>query len=914
MAINDGSANAPVGSPQLPNLLSGEAVRPSWQVAGVDYAVGNPSNVTMKDPSTISMSGVSVDAAHHMITVTGNNVTLDGYDFSLGGGWGVSTQAANTSILNSKFVVGSNGNAPIHGTATASNLQVGYTSIEGKGVDLGIGLIEMKGSGLTVHYSAVMNSGGDLIQAHGSGIIDLQHNLIEQGGIASGAHGDFLETIGGPFSATILYNTTVQHSGGLGGTQGLMLEPDFHEFPGVITSAEYAHNTFVATGGNQNYFLGVTVADIVNTVTVHDNYFDATGTFGFVPGGIRSGPDDGSNKTIFTNNVNMKNGSVIQDSNAPPPPPVVPPPATPPTAAPKIASFSPDTGAVGDGITDHNVLTLTGTASANSTVKIFDGSAQIGSTTTNASGSWDYITSVLTDAKHMLTAKATDASGQTSAASSVLAVTVDTHAPAAPALVSGSVVNTNHVLLSGTAEANSTITAFDGTTAVGTATASSNGAWSLTTGALATGSQVLTATATDAAGNISAHSQALDPVIGSPPPSGPPAGSPPPSPQPPSAPKIVSFSQDSGVVGDHITNDNTLTLSGTAAANSTVAVFDGTTKLGTATANGSGAWNYTTAALSDGKHSLMAQDTDSSGHTSSASSPLAVTIDTHAPAAPTMAVFSQGRTAVAGATTADDFLLKGTTEANSTVHVFDGAQQVGTVTTNGSGHWSFDTGHLADGSHSFTSTATDVAGNASAASAAKGVTVDAPAPASTVGITHLHENARHIVTIKGTADASHEIKIYDGTNVVATEQAGANGVWSFKSSSAVSNTVHTFTAREFDSTGHVVASSGSAIVGSTGGDTLRSTTGNDVLAGHGQSDTFVFASNFGKDVINDFRASGPRHDVVQFSKSVFDNFADVLAHATQSGHNVVIADTAGDSLTLKNVKLGALDKHDFHFA
>ena len=35
----------------------------------------------------------------------------------------------------------------------------------------------------------------------------------------------------------------------------------------------------------------------------------------------------------------------------------------------------------------------------------------------------------------------------------------------------------------------------------------------------------------------------------------------------PSAPTIASFSTDSGTVGDHITNDNTLTLTGTAEAN-----------------------------------------------------------------------------------------------------------------------------------------------------------------------------------------------------------------------------------------------------------------------------------------------------------------------------------------------------------
>ena len=63
------------------------------------------------------------------------------------------------------------------------------------------------------------------------------------------------------------------------------------------------------------------------------------------------------------------------------------------------------------------------------------------------------------------------------------------------------------------------------------------------------------------------------------------------------APTITSFSTDSGTVGDHITNDNTLTLTGSAAANSTVNVYDGTTLLGTTTADGSGNWTCTTGAL-----------------------------------------------------------------------------------------------------------------------------------------------------------------------------------------------------------------------------------------------------------------------------------------------------------------------------
>ena len=50
----------------------------------------------------------------------------------------------------------------------------------------------------------------------------------------------------------------------------------------------------------------------------------------------------------------------------------------------------------------------------------------------------------------------------------------------------------------------------------------------------------------------------------------------------PAAPSIASFSTDSGTVGDHITNDATLTLTGTAEANATVKVYDGTTLLGSA--------------------------------------------------------------------------------------------------------------------------------------------------------------------------------------------------------------------------------------------------------------------------------------------------------------------------------------------
>src|ERR1019366_2786559 len=106
------------------------------------------------------------------------------------------------------------------------------------------------------------------------------------------------------------------------------------------------------------------------------------------------------------------------------------------------------------------------------------------------------------------------------------------------------------------------------------------------------------------------------------------------------SPTVASFSPDSNVVGDGITNVNHVTLTGTAVAGSAVEVFDGATQIGTATANGSGAWSFATATLADGSHAFTSKAMDAAGNVSAASAALNVTIDTTAPGAPTVASFS----------------------------------------------------------------------------------------------------------------------------------------------------------------------------------------------------------------------------------------------------------------------------------
>src|SRR5438105_5736721 len=135
-------------------------------------------------------------------------------------------------------------------------------------------------------------------------------------------------------------------------------------------------------------------------------------------------------------------------------------------------------------------------------------------------------------------------------------------------------------------------------------------------------------------------------------------------------------------------------------------------------------------------HTLTATATETAGNSDAASSALSLRIDTGAPAAPTITSVSDDAAPVTGTVANGGFTnditptLAGTAEANSTVTIFDGASQLGTVLANGSGAWTFTTAALGQGGHSFTATATDAAGNTGAASSAYSPRLDTGAPAA----------------------------------------------------------------------------------------------------------------------------------------------------------------------------------------
>ena len=227
----------------------------------------------------------------------------------------------------------------------------------------------------------------------------------------------------------------------------------------------------------------------------------------------------------------------------------------------------------------------------------------------SSSGTWSTTVALSGDSTHSLVAKDTDAAGNTGVSDAV-AFILDTVAPAAPAsLADTSVVNgyvnkasnTGTQALTGSAEAGSTVTVYDGSTQLpGAALADGTGRWSYTLGGLADGSHSFTATATDAADNTSDFSSALAFTVDTVAP----------------VTSIVDISQ-SGTKKSSVS-----AISGLSESLSTVTLYDGTEVLGTATADNAGHWAIAINNLSDVVHTFTATAIDPAGNLGAASQPV----------------------------------------------------------------------------------------------------------------------------------------------------------------------------------------------------------------------------------------------------------------------------------------------------
>lgn len=308
----DGSSAAPAGAAQLPSLLNGYAARPPWKVAGVDYAVGVPAGTALKDPATISMPGVSVNTGNHTVSVTGNNITLNGYDFGLAGGWAVIAypNATNTTIENSHFRVGSNGQVPVQAGAGVGDLTLLYDTFDGaSSTNSSVWtMVNYNGSGtFTSEYNSFVNAPADAIDFSANKLTSIvKYNLFDNLGTLPGSHPDSVQNVANISNNSVFeFNTVYQPNPS--GMQGIQLAAYGNS---TLTNTSIENNVVLAKGPGieMSYSIALGQAaggsNFLNGALVQDNYIDFTGAYGpFYPPG-------GSN-LAFVNNVNISSGATL---------------------------------------------------------------------------------------------------------------------------------------------------------------------------------------------------------------------------------------------------------------------------------------------------------------------------------------------------------------------------------------------------------------------------------------------------------------------------------------------------------------------------------------------------------------------------------------------------------------------------
>src|SRR5205823_5169494 len=199
----------------------------------------------------------------------------------------------------------------------------------------------------------------------------------------------------------------------------------------------------------------------------------------------------------------------------------------------------------------------------------------------------------------------------------------------------------------------------------------------------------------------------------------------------------LAAASDSGNATDNITKYNTPTLKiGRASCRETVKLYDtdGTTSLGSSTADASGNWSIASSLLADGAHTLTAKQTDVAGNVSAASTSLTVTIDTAAaaPSAPDLAAASDSGNATDNITKYNTPTLSGNGAERAEEHTPELkslAKSVCSNTADANSNWSIVSSLLADGPRALPAYPTRRSSDLSAASTSLTVTIDTAAAA-----------------------------------------------------------------------------------------------------------------------------------------------------------------------------------------
>ncbi|ELJ1308038.1 non-fimbrial adhesin SiiE [Salmonella enterica] len=436
---------------------------------------------------------------------------------------------------------------------------------------------------------------------------------------------------------------------------------------------------------------------------------------------------------------------------------------TPPTI--KLSEES-DSGALGDFTTNNKTPTLVGNTLPNAIVSIYVDGVKVGEATADTAGRYTFQLSEMKDGHYVVQVGIVNPRDNSELRSTAVDVTIDTEVAELVWNISGmhegGYINTVTPEIGGTSEPNSKITIFVNGVEKAIAYTTGAGHWGVVLPALGNdGNYVLTFKVEDVAGNIrefGPQNVILDTVI---------------SP----LTVVLREADDSGKVGDWITNKSHVTIDGTAEAGSTLTIRNPQgVVIATLVVGNDGRWSAELD-LREGSNAFVVVSEDKAGN--SQQKDILIEHDTQIE----ISDISLSRDTNSGdkydlITNNKSPVLVAMTDPGATVQVYINGVLQGTVEASSSGNISYTMpANSADGEYQVQFVATDTAGNR-VESAITTVTID-----SQIAVFDIDEDSlpalsnNRTLSVSGVGEAGSQVSIFVDGKLVNVVMVEADGTW-----------------------------------------------------------------------------------------------------------------------------------------
>ncbi|MGM4350136.1 non-fimbrial adhesin SiiE [Salmonella sp. NW221] len=436
---------------------------------------------------------------------------------------------------------------------------------------------------------------------------------------------------------------------------------------------------------------------------------------------------------------------------------------TPPTI--KLSEES-DSGALGDFTTNNKTPTLVGNTLPNAIVSIYVDGVKVGEATADTAGRYTFQLSEMKNGHYVVQVGIVNPRDNSELRSTAVDVTIDTEVAELVWNISGmhegGYINTVTPEIGGTSEPNSKITIFVNGVEKAIAYTTGAGHWGVVLPALGNdGNYVLTFKVEDVAGNIrefGPQNVILDTVI---------------SP----LTVVLREADDSGKVGDWITNKSHVTIDGTAEAGSTLTIRSPQgVVIATLVVGNDGRWSAELD-LREGSNAFVVVSEDKAGN--SQQKDILIEHDTQIE----ISDISLSRDTNSGdkydlITNNKSPVLVAMTDPGATVQVYINGVLQGTVEASSSGNISYTMpANSADGEYQVQFVATDTAGNR-VESAITTVTID-----SQIAVFDIDEDSlpalsnNRALSVSGVGEAGSQVSIFVDGKLVNVVMVEADGTW-----------------------------------------------------------------------------------------------------------------------------------------